>query len=256
MYGEPCIKFQKLSYKRKNFYDFPSQNYLQIFAILTYFLIKNLVSNFQDFMVSQKNFYRYLKKKYLEKLKISIFLSYSKIKNSILTKTGFARAEVKKRSIFTALNVVDRHKKKTHIIVKSIHSSLRSESKTASLLMLCYEDHDTMHTLETHLTFTIGELLNLVKTIIALKRIFLGHFSVPAFARRYAAAYLMRRSRYYIAIHEGLEKCSSKQCGEADSCCSCSQFMTTCSEIIETILKKNQDLNKFISERKNRGEDT
>jgi len=26
----------------------------------------------------------------------------------------------------------------------------------------------------------------------------------------------MRPSKYYIAVHEGLEKCSSKQCGEAD----------------------------------------
>ncbi|KAE9524227.1 hypothetical protein AGLY_015266 [Aphis glycines] len=86
---------------------------------------------FSRFSGQPKNFNRYLKKNYLEKLKISIFLSYSKIKNSILTKTGFAGAEVKNRSIFTAPNVVDRHKKKKkkHIIIKSIHSSLRSESK-------------------------------------------------------------------------------------------------------------------------------
>jgi len=37
------------------------------------------------------------------------------------------------RSSFTAPNGEDRHKyKKTHIIVKSIHSSLRSESKIGS----------------------------------------------------------------------------------------------------------------------------
>jgi len=42
--------------------------------------------------------------------------------------------------------------------------------------------------------------------------------------QRYAAAYLMRRSRYYIAVHEGLEKCASKQCGEAVSCCSCTHY--------------------------------
>ncbi|KAE9525480.1 hypothetical protein AGLY_014280 [Aphis glycines] len=54
---------------------------------------------------------------------------------------NFKGAEVKNRSIFTVPNVVDRHKKKnknknkkkTHIIVKSIHSSLRSESKNTEL---------------------------------------------------------------------------------------------------------------------------
>ncbi|KAE9536929.1 hypothetical protein AGLY_006736 [Aphis glycines] len=50
---------------------------------------------------------------------------------------NFKGAEVKNRSIFTAPNVVDRHKKKkTHIIVKSIHSSLRSESKKHTSLLL------------------------------------------------------------------------------------------------------------------------
>jgi hypothetical protein len=39
-------------------------------------------------------------------------------------------AEVKNRSIITTPKRDDRHKKKTHIIVKLIHSSLRSESKT------------------------------------------------------------------------------------------------------------------------------
>ncbi|KAE9544696.1 hypothetical protein AGLY_000238 [Aphis glycines] len=48
---------------------------------------------------------------------------------------NFKGAEVKNRSIFTAPNVIDRHKKKknTHIIVKSIHSSLRSESKNVEI---------------------------------------------------------------------------------------------------------------------------
>jgi hypothetical protein len=42
------------------------------------------------------------------------------------------RVEVKNRSIITTPKRDDRHKnkKKTHIIVKSIHSSLRSESKS------------------------------------------------------------------------------------------------------------------------------
>ncbi|KAE9526229.1 hypothetical protein AGLY_013860 [Aphis glycines] len=82
IYGEPCTKFLKLSYKRKNFYHFPTTK---------------LLANFHNFDI-------FLQKK----------LSYSKIKNSILTKTGFAGAEVKNRSNFTAPNVVDRHKKNTH----------------------------------------------------------------------------------------------------------------------------------------------
>ena len=45
-------------------------------------------------------------------------------------------AEVKNRSIITAPNVVVRHKKKTHIIVKAIHSSLRSESKKKSVFLM------------------------------------------------------------------------------------------------------------------------
>ncbi|KAE9537636.1 hypothetical protein AGLY_006659 [Aphis glycines] len=98
--------FQNLVIKEKIFTIFQPQNYLQIFAILTYFIFW-----------SAKKFLSLFQKKYSEKLKISIFLSYSKIKNSILTKTGFAGAEVKNRSIFTAPNVVHRHKKKkTHII--------------------------------------------------------------------------------------------------------------------------------------------
>ena len=45
-------------------------------------------------------------------------------------------AEVKNRSIITAPNVVVRQKKKrTHIIVKSIHSSLRSESKSKCIFL-------------------------------------------------------------------------------------------------------------------------
>ncbi|KAF0703017.1 Uncharacterized protein FWK35_00021719 [Aphis craccivora] len=37
IYGESCIKFSKLGSKRKIFTIFQPQNYLQIFAILTYF---------------------------------------------------------------------------------------------------------------------------------------------------------------------------------------------------------------------------
>ena len=81
--------FQNLVIKEKNFTIFQPQNYLQIFAIFTYFvwigtlstykkklwltildfflsvkeqLIKNLVLNFQDFLAGQKNFIVILKK--------------------------------------------------------------------------------------------------------------------------------------------------------------------------------------------------
>ncbi|KAE9543430.1 hypothetical protein AGLY_002230 [Aphis glycines] len=77
IYGEPCTKYSKLSYKRKIFYDFSTTKLLANFRNFDIFqqLIRNLVLNFQDFLVSQKIF---------------IFLSYSKIKKSILTKTNFA----------------------------------------------------------------------------------------------------------------------------------------------------------------------
>ncbi|KAE9534049.1 hypothetical protein AGLY_008785 [Aphis glycines] len=80
IYGEPCTKFSKLSYKRKNFMIFQPQNYLQIFAILTYF--KPCIK-FSRFSGQPKNFYRYLKKKYLEKLKISIFKKSQKYKHFV-----------------------------------------------------------------------------------------------------------------------------------------------------------------------------
>ncbi|KAE9545734.1 hypothetical protein AGLY_001277 [Aphis glycines] len=129
--------FKNLVIKEKIFTIFQPQNYLQIFAILTYF--KPCIK-FSKFSGQPKNFYCYLKKKYLEKLKISIQnkkfdfdVNWFCVKNPI--QLPFQRgAEVKNRSIFTAPNVVDRQKKKTktktHIIVKSIHSSLRSESNT------------------------------------------------------------------------------------------------------------------------------
>ncbi|KAE9533499.1 hypothetical protein AGLY_009137, partial [Aphis glycines] len=58
IYGESCTKFSKLSYKRKNFYDFPTTKLLANFSNFDIFqqLIRNLVLNFQDFLVSQKFF--------------------------------------------------------------------------------------------------------------------------------------------------------------------------------------------------------
>ncbi|KAF0751184.1 Uncharacterized protein FWK35_00032266, partial [Aphis craccivora] len=99
------------------------------------------------------------------------FLNYNHIKKSILSKTGFAvfpdafenywtifafdppmyqldsRADFLKLKEFYCSICGDRHKKKTHIIVKSLHLSLRSEYKTKNfersdecidLTMLCF----------------------------------------------------------------------------------------------------------------------
>ncbi|KAE9524004.1 hypothetical protein AGLY_015651, partial [Aphis glycines] len=57
-YEEFCTKFSKLSYKRKIFYDFPTTKLLANFRNFDIFqqLIRNLVLNFQDFLVSQNIF--------------------------------------------------------------------------------------------------------------------------------------------------------------------------------------------------------
>ncbi|KAE9523331.1 hypothetical protein AGLY_016279 [Aphis glycines] len=81
---------------------------------------------------------------------------------------NFKGAEVKNQSIFTAPNVVDRHKKKTHIIVKSIHSSLRSESKIKSYRSELYLKN--FHCVITTLEFSI---------ILYRKDMEVGSFSVP-----------------------------------------------------------------------------
>ncbi|KAE9524013.1 hypothetical protein AGLY_015660 [Aphis glycines] len=80
IYGEPCTKFSKLSYKRKKFYDFSTTKLLANFRNFDIFqqLIRNLILNF----------YRYLKKKYLEKLKISINLKVTE-KREYLRKNSF-----------------------------------------------------------------------------------------------------------------------------------------------------------------------
>ncbi|KAE9533516.1 hypothetical protein AGLY_009154 [Aphis glycines] len=82
IYGKLCTKFSKLSYKRKNFYDFPTTKLLANFRNFDIFRInsnfqttyKKPCIKFSKFSGQPKNFYRYLKKKYLEKLKISIVL--------------------------------------------------------------------------------------------------------------------------------------------------------------------------------------
>ncbi|KAE9530013.1 hypothetical protein AGLY_011475, partial [Aphis glycines] len=83
--------FQNLVIKEKIFTIFQPQNYLQIFAILTYF--QNKKFDFDENCFCVKNPYQ-------------------------LDSISFG-AEVKNRSIFTAPNVVERHKKKknTHLLL-------------------------------------------------------------------------------------------------------------------------------------------
>ncbi|KAE9526270.1 hypothetical protein AGLY_013901 [Aphis glycines] len=98
IYGEPCNKFSKLSYKRKKFYDFPTTKLLANFCNFDIFRINSNFKNLQKklttykkpcikfsrFSGQPKNFYRYLKKKYLEKFKISIVYKLFKKKPKIL----------------------------------------------------------------------------------------------------------------------------------------------------------------------------
>ncbi|KAE9524048.1 hypothetical protein AGLY_015529 [Aphis glycines] len=78
IYGEPCTKFLKLSYKRKNVYDFPTTKLFANFRNFDIFqqIIRNLVLNFQDFLDSQKIF---------------IFLNYNHIKNRFGRKLDFRK---------------------------------------------------------------------------------------------------------------------------------------------------------------------
>ncbi|KAE9524148.1 hypothetical protein AGLY_015513 [Aphis glycines] len=146
--GKLSVLFLILSYKHKQFYDFSTSKLLANFHVFDRFrknlnykqkFIRNLVLNFQVFLIIQ-NFFTDTSKKISHKNRKFQWSIYN-------SKKG---AEVKNRSIFTALNVVDRHKKKTHIIIKSIHSSLRSESKI--MTMPCVEDSDLYATMTmTHI---------------------------------------------------------------------------------------------------------
>ncbi|KAE9526200.1 hypothetical protein AGLY_013831 [Aphis glycines] len=121
IYGEPCTKFPKLSYKRKNSYDFSTTKLLANFRNFDIFqqLIRNLVLNFQDFLVSQKIFifkkkFKYGERyyKHLQYKKFNFDVNWFCVKNPVFPSFFFGGAEVKNRSIFIAPNVVDRHKKK------------------------------------------------------------------------------------------------------------------------------------------------
>ncbi|KAE9534013.1 hypothetical protein AGLY_008749 [Aphis glycines] len=69
IYGKSCTKFSKLSYKRKNFYDFPTTKLLANFRNFEYFnnLSKTLYYIFKIFW-SAKKFLSLFKKKILRKI--------------------------------------------------------------------------------------------------------------------------------------------------------------------------------------------
>ncbi|KAE9545444.1 hypothetical protein AGLY_000987 [Aphis glycines] len=102
--------FQNLVIKEKIFMIFQLQNYLQIFAFSTFPTIKTTHKEpcikFSKLFGHPKIFYRHFKKNFSKKSKISV------IPLTLTFGENFKGAEVKNRSIFTAPNVVDRHKKK------------------------------------------------------------------------------------------------------------------------------------------------
>ncbi|KAE9521400.1 hypothetical protein AGLY_018222 [Aphis glycines] len=142
--------FQNLVIKEKIFTIFQPQNYLQIFAILTYF---EPCIKFSKLFGHPKIFYRHFKKnrKFQWSInnskKIPLTLTfvfelqpYKKIdsvenwfcvkipNNSLFHRKPPPKFEIK--ALFRLVMLyTDTKKKKTYIIVKSIHSSLRSESK-------------------------------------------------------------------------------------------------------------------------------
>ncbi|KAE9521991.1 hypothetical protein AGLY_017624 [Aphis glycines] len=104
IYGEPCTKFSKLSYKRKKFYDFSTSKLLANFRVFDRFpTIKTTHKEPCIKFSKTKIFYRHFKKNFSKKSKISV------ISLTLTFGENFKGAEVKNRSIFTAPNVVDRH---------------------------------------------------------------------------------------------------------------------------------------------------
>ncbi|KAE9524486.1 hypothetical protein AGLY_015119 [Aphis glycines] len=146
MYGEPCTKFSKLSYKRKHFYDFPTTKLLAYFHNFDIFqqLIRNLVLNFQDFLVSQTFFIQNKKFDFDENwfcVKIPVFPSFFFLFFSIFLKTvgkcllftsimhqGYSLFHRKPspkfeiEALFRLVMLYTDTKKKTYIIVNSIVS--------------------------------------------------------------------------------------------------------------------------------------
>ncbi|KAE9524323.1 hypothetical protein AGLY_015362, partial [Aphis glycines] len=85
IYGEPCTKFSKLSYKRNKFYDFSTLKLLANFRVFDRFpMIKTTHQEpcikFSKLFGHPKIFYRHFQKNFSKKSKIS-FLNYDHKKN-------------------------------------------------------------------------------------------------------------------------------------------------------------------------------
>ncbi|KAE9535188.1 hypothetical protein AGLY_007921 [Aphis glycines] len=77
IYGEPCTKFSKLSYKRKKFYDFSTSKLLANFRVFDRFPTiktthKEPCIKFSKLFGHPKIFYRHFKKNFSKKSKISV----------------------------------------------------------------------------------------------------------------------------------------------------------------------------------------
>ncbi|KAE9544602.1 hypothetical protein AGLY_000144 [Aphis glycines] len=158
IYGEPCTKFSKLSYKRKKFYDFSTSKLLANFRVFDRFPTiktthKEPCIKFSKLFGHPTIFYRHFKKNFSKKSKISVILLtltfgdnfndyYNHKKNRFSRKLVFrknCRFSYEIGALFRLVMLYtdtkkNKKKKKTHIIIKSIHSSLRSESKNVVTL--------------------------------------------------------------------------------------------------------------------------
>ncbi|KAE9535263.1 hypothetical protein AGLY_007996 [Aphis glycines] len=175
-YEELCIKFTSILIGIYDLYFLNNNKYQKSFeakplfnAIFEEKFMENLVPNFQNLVIKEKNFmifqlkitckfsptikkthkepcikfsklfghskifYRHFKKNFSKKSKISV------ISLTLTFGENFKEAEVKNRSIFTAPNVVNRHKKKKHTslyIVTSEYVMIVSSSR-----VYCIERH-------------------------------------------------------------------------------------------------------------------
>ncbi|KAE9528490.1 hypothetical protein AGLY_012061 [Aphis glycines] len=106
--------------------------------------ISNLVLNFQNFLVIQKIFIDTLKKISQKNRKFQWSINNSKKIPLTLTFCEIFQFEI--GALFRLVMLyTDTKKKKTHIIVKSIHSSLRSESKNLVYYSKCLHNDFKMH---------------------------------------------------------------------------------------------------------------
>ncbi|KAE9530684.1 hypothetical protein AGLY_011146 [Aphis glycines] len=140
IYGEPCTKFSKLSYKRKKCYDFSTSKLLANFLVFDRFPTiktthKESCIKFSKLFGHSKIFYQHFKKNFLKKSKISQEKKFDFDVNWFCVKNPGLKSKIEAFLLLQMLST-DTKKKKTHIIVKSIHSSLRSESKNHTSLLL------------------------------------------------------------------------------------------------------------------------